>query len=99
MTVNVLAIVYGVIGVTNIALWASPIFGDFGTDGRLFWNPFINSFFTPFGQTLDWLPAWPLFETVVGTLLVFGTLYYVISVRGTVHDVESDAATGESMIG
>ncbi|MEO6058856.1 MAG: amino acid permease [Candidatus Limnocylindria bacterium] len=99
MTVNVLAIVYGVIGVANIALWASPIFGDFGTDGRLFWNPFINSFFTPFGQTLDWLPAWPLFETMVGTLLVFGTLYYVVSVRGTARDVESDAATGESMIG
>jgi amino acid transporter len=99
MTVNVLAIVYGAIGVINIGLWASPIFGDFGTDGRLFWNPFINSFFTPFGQTLDWLPAWPLFETMVGTLLVFGTLYYVLAVRGTTHDVESDAATGEAMIG
>jgi amino acid transporter len=89
MTVNVLAIIYGALGVLNIAIWASTdTFGDFGTDGRLYWNPYINSFFTPFGQTLDWLPAWPLFETMIGLLLVFGALYYVVSVRGRPHDVE-----------
>ena len=47
-----------------------------------YWNPFINSFLQWFGQPLDELPAWPLYETIVGTLLVFGALYYVVSVRG-----------------
>jgi len=32
-------------------------------------------------------------------LLVTGILYYLISVRGTAQDVESDAATGETTIG
>jgi len=40
-----------------------------------------------------------LFESIVGTLLVLGIVYYVIGVRGTAHDVESDAATGETVIG
>ncbi len=98
MTVNVLAVVWGILGVTNIALWNSEIFGDFGTEGRAIWNPWIDLFFTPFGQTLSWLPHWPLFETMVGLLLVLGGLYYVVSVRGRPHDVEADLATGEAMI-
>ena len=40
--------------------------------GRAYWNPPINSFLQLFGTPLDGLPAWPLFETIVGTLLVFG---------------------------
>ena len=28
------------------------------------------------------LPAWPLFETLVGLLLVIGAIYYVVAVRG-----------------
>jgi len=35
----------------------------------------------------------------VGVLLVTGIIYYVIAIRGTAHDVESDAATGETVIG
>ena len=99
MTVNVLAIVWGVLGLANIALWQADIFGDFGTAGRAFWNPWIDAFITPFGQKLSWMPHWPLFETMIGVLLVFGLLYYLVSIRGRAHDVESDAATGEALIG
>ncbi len=59
--------------IVNIALWHDPgLFGDFGGEGRTYWNPFINSFLQWFGQPLDQLPAWPLYETIVGTLLIFG---------------------------
>ena len=83
----------------NIALWADPMFGDFGTEGRAYWNPAINSFLQLFGTPLEGLPAWPLFETIVGTLLVFGGLYYAIAIRGRKADVGADAATGETLIG
>ena len=77
MLVNILALIYGGIMIVNIALWASPqLFGDFGSDGRNHWNPLINGLFTFDGQTLDGLPAWPLYETMVGLLLVVGGLYY-----------------------
>ncbi len=51
------------------------------------------------GEPLEGLPAWPLFESIVGLLLVLGLIYYLISVRGTAHDVESGPATGEEVIG
>ena len=37
----------------------------------------------------------------VGTILVFGALYYVIAVRGSAKDAETeaDAVTGEAVIG
>ena len=39
--------------VINIALWADTgLFGDWGTDGRLYWNPLINTFIKPFGQEI-----------------------------------------------
>ncbi len=100
--VTVLAIVWGVLGVINIGLWESTIFGDWGTAGRAIWNPFINTFFKPFGQELTWLPAWPLFETMIGLLLITGAIYYVLVVRRSAPDVESaaaDPATGEAVIG
>jgi urea carboxylase system permease len=101
MPVNILALIYGAVMIVNIALWAdSSLFGDFGGDGRLYWNPFINSFLQWFGQPLKGLPAWPLFETIVGFLLITGALYYLVSVRGRAKDVESaDAVTGEAVIG
>ena len=99
MLVNILALLYGGLMIINIALWVNPAFGDFGTDGRAFWNPFINTFLQWFGQPLDGLPAWPVFETVVGTLILVGGLYYVAAIRGKAHDIESDAATGEALIG
>ncbi len=100
MPVNILALVYGAVIIMNIALWNDPsLFGDFGGEGRGFWNPYINSFLQWFGQPLEQLPPWPLYETIVGTLLVAGAIYYVISVRGRASDVPADAATGEAIIG
>ena len=100
MVVNILALLYGGIMLINIGLWHdSNLFGNFGSANRELWNPFINGLFQFLGQPMDWLPAWPLYETIVGVLLVTGLLYYVVSVRGTAHDVESDAATGETLIG
>lgn len=100
MLVNVLALLYGAFILLNISLWNDPaLFGDFGGEGRLFWNPYINSFLQWFGQPLDRLPAWPLFETLVGAILILGLLYYLVSVRGRAPDVEADVATGESVIG
>ena len=67
MLVNILALIYGAVMIVNIALWAAPeLFGDFGGEGRNIWNPPINGLFEVNGQTLDGLPAWPLFETLVG---------------------------------
>jgi amino acid transporter len=100
--VNLLALIYGGLMIINIALWADgSLFGDWGTDGRLFWNPFINTFIKPFGNEIAGLPAWPVFETLVGTILIFGLIYYVVAVRGTAADVETEAdmVTGEAVIG
>lgn len=99
--INIVALVYGAVMIVNIALWNDPgLFGVFGGEGRLYWNPFINSFLQWFGQPLEGLPAWPLYETIVGTLLILGALYYLVSVRGRRHDVESaDEITGEATIG
>ena len=99
--INIVALIYGAVMIVNIALWYDPgLFGVFGGEGRTYWNPFINSFLQWFGQPLEGLPAWPLYETIVGTLLILGALYYIVSVRGRRHDVESaDEITGEATIG
>jgi urea carboxylase system permease len=100
MPVNILALVYGGVMLVNVALWTAPdLFGDFGGEGRGFWNPPINLYFQWFGSSLEWLPPWPLFETIVGFLLILGGLYYVVSVRGRAADIEADMATGETVIG
>ena len=32
--------------IVNVGLWASPeLFGDFGGEGRGYWNPLINGLF------------------------------------------------------
>jgi amino acid transporter len=100
MPINILALIWGALMLINIGLWASPeLFGDFGGEGRGFWNPLINGLFKVNGQELDMLPAWPLFESLVGLLLVTGALYYVGSIRGRAPDIEADAVTGEGVIG
>ena len=100
MPINILAILWGAVMLVNIALWASPeLFGDFGSEGRAYWNPLINGLFSIGGQPLEGLPAWPLFETLVGLLLVLGSIYYVIAVRGRAVEIEADAVTGEGIIG
>jgi urea carboxylase system permease len=99
--VNLLALVWGAVMLINIGLWASPeLFGDFGGDGRAYWNPLINGLFTVGGQKLEALPPWPLFETLVGVLLVAGVIYYAVSIRGTQHDIEAlPEAAPDAVIG
>jgi amino acid transporter len=99
-TVNVIAILYGALMLLNIAIWKDPrLFGNFGGDGRSITNPTIDSFVKPFGNEIAGMPAWPVFETLVVTLIVFGGIYYAVSVRGRAADREADLATGEAVIG
>ena len=102
MLVNLLALGWGGLMIINIGLWTDPgLFGNFGGDGRGF-TTLLTVFLKPFGAETapDWVPAWPTFETLVGVILVTGLAYYLLAVRGTVHDVETaDAATGEAVIG
>ena len=98
--VNVIAILYGGLMLINIALWQDPgIFGDFGGAGRAITNPTIDTFIKPFGTVIAGMPPWPVFETLVATLVVLGAVYYVIAVRGREADVEGDRATAEGVIG
>jgi amino acid transporter len=98
--ISVLAILYGGLMLINIGIWQDPnLFGLFGGDGRAITNPTIDGFIKPFGNEIAGMPAWPIFETLVGVLLLLGILYYVVSIRGRKADVESDAATGEATIG
>jgi hypothetical protein len=79
--------------IINIALWHDEnLFGNFGTANRGLWNPFINGLFEFLGSPLEGLPAWTLYESIVGLLLVVGVIYYLIAVRGRPHDLESELA-------
>ena len=93
-----LALIYGAVMIVNIALWNREIFGDLGTEGRALLEPVRELVPDLPRPPIEWLPAWPLFETMVGLFLVLGLIYYVIAVRGTAHDIEARSATGE-MIG
>ncbi len=57
----------------------------------------MNSFLTFLGEPIEWLPAWPLFETMVGLFLVLGIIYYLIAVRGKAHDVEGVDPQGDML--
>lgn len=100
--INIVALIYGALMVINIGLWESSIFGDYGNELRSIWsNPPINTFLQFNGQVLSGLPAIPVFEFFVGTVLLFGILYYVLSGQRGKEDVEQiapDAATGEAVI-
>jgi urea carboxylase system permease len=99
MLVNSLAIIYGATMLFNIGIWQDKgLFGEFGGDGRGFTNPGIGSFLTPFGNKIDGLPTWPTFETLVALILITGAIYYAVAIRGRVHDIEADVATGEAVI-
>jgi amino acid transporter len=100
MPINILAILYGGLMLFNIAVWQDEgLFGNFGGAGRGLTNPNIDTFIKPFGNVIEGLPAWPVFEVLVAALLIFGALYYLVSIRGRAADVEADAATGEAVIG
>ncbi|HSL77130.1 MAG TPA: amino acid permease [Candidatus Limnocylindrales bacterium] len=99
--INVLALIYGGLMIVNIGLWVNPLFGDFGTDLRALSNPFINTFLSWGGEVLEGLPAIPVFETLVGLVVLFGAAYYVLAQRGREEEakVAPDLATGEATIG
>ncbi|TMD25678.1 MAG: amino acid permease [Chloroflexi bacterium] len=106
-TLNILALIWGGAMVINIGIWTSPIFGDFGNDLRNTWsNPFINTFLS-LGKTADGkpnvltgLPSLPVFETLVGLVVIVGAIYYVVSRQTAREDVvPADVATGEATIG
>ena len=101
--INILALIWGGLMIINIAIWTDPnLFGVFGNDLRNTWsNPFINTFIKIGGQVQEGLPAWPIFETLVGAVVLIGAVYYVVAQRGKldVVQVQADAATGEAMIG
>jgi hypothetical protein len=105
--INVLALLWGGLMIINIGLWTNPLFGDYGNDLRNTWsNPFINTFLS-LGKTADGkpnvltgLPEIPVFETLVGLVLIVGLIYYVITRQTAREDrVEPDLATGETVIG
>ena len=98
--INILALVWGTAMVINIGLWTDPMFGAFGSDLRNTWsNPFINTFLKFNGQVLEGLPAIPVFEALVGTIVIAGVIYYLAAQRGREDRVEPDVATGEAVIG
>jgi len=100
---NILALVWGGLMIINIALWTdTSLFGVFGNDLRNTWsNPFINTFIKIGGQVQEGLPAWPIFETLVGTVVLAGAVYYAVAQRGKVETIQMpvDTATGEAVIG
>ena len=86
----------------NIGLWASPeLFGDFGGEGRDVLEPAHQRRSADRSASqLDGLPAWPLFETLVGAP-ARRRRHLLRSSRSAAarQDVEADAATGEAVIG
>jgi amino acid transporter len=105
--INILALVWGGLMIVNIGLWTAPnLFGVFGTDLRNTWsNPFINGFIaigknadgTP--NILTGLPAIPIFEALVGVVVIVGAIYYFAIQARRADVVEPDLATGEARIG
>jgi amino acid transporter len=96
---NILALIWGGAMIINIGLWTDPMFGAFGDTLRETWsNPFIDTFLTFGGEPIPGLPHWPVFETLVGTIVLVGAVYYLVAQRGREDRVEADVATGEAMI-
>lgn len=97
--INVLALVWGGVMIINIGLWTDPVFGAFGDSLRETWsNPFIDTFITIGGNPVEGLPHWPVFETLVGAIVLVGAAYYLVAQRGRADHIDADVATGEAMI-
>ena len=91
LLINILALIWGGLMIVNIGLWNdTALFGDFGTEGRLFWNPTLNTVIKPFGQEVGGMPTWPFFETMIGLILIVGAIYYLAVVRRQATDVEGE---------
>ena len=105
--INILALVWGGLMIINFALWQTDSFGAFGTasyplpDGtsvgiRDLSNPILAST-KVFGVDVS-LPAIPIFELIMITVVVVGVIYYLATQRGKVEEVAADSATGEAVI-
>lgn len=107
---NVLALVWGGLMILNFALWQTDTFGTFGTasyplpDGtvvglRDLSNPILAS--TKILGTDVALPLIPIFELIMGVVIIFGLVYYFVAERGRINreKLEADALTGELAIG
>jgi hypothetical protein len=100
LIVNILAVVYGAVMIVNFGLWHLDAFGDFGTGLRDISNPTINTLTFLGSAPLTGLPAWPIFETTVGLILIVGAIYYLAAERGRVEKeaASPNLATGEAVI-
>ena len=107
---NILALVWGGLMILNFALWQTDAFGAFGTasyplpDGtvvglRDLSNPILAS--TKILGTDVALPLIPIFELIMGVVVIFGLVYYFVAERGRINreKIEGDALTGEVAIG
>lgn len=105
--INIAALIWGGLMVINIGIWTWPeVFGDFGNDLRNTWsNPFINTFIAlgknedGTANILTGLPSIPIFEAIVGLVVIVGLVYYLVAQRGREDRVDADVATGEAVIG
>ena len=71
--INILGLIYGGVMVINFGLWHNSAFGDWGNGLRDLTNPTINTL-TIFGKALTGLPSWPIYETFLGIVLLFGII-------------------------
>ncbi len=107
---NILALVWGGLMIINFALWQTDTFGALGTasyplpDGsavglRDLSNPILAST-KVLGVDVS-LPPIPVFELIMGIVLIVGFLYYLLAERGRINaeKVDADTVTGEAVIG
>ena len=100
--INILALVWGGDDHQHRPVDRPGRSGTSGTTCANTWsNPFINTFLKVGGQTLTGLPAIPMFEILVGVVLLVRVVYYLAgrARQDRPERVEADAATGEAMIG
>jgi urea carboxylase system permease len=113
--INILALLWGGAMIINFALWNNPTFGPFGSmtytipasgstaaqtiNLRDLTNPLLNTL--SFGGTVQsGLPAIPLFEFTLATILVTGFVYYLATERRRLPEetIVADEITGEATI-
>ena len=99
LLVNIIAVVYGAVMIVNFGLWHLDALGDWGSSLRDISNPTINTLTFLGSGKLTSLPAWPIFETTVGLVLIAGIVYYLVAERGKLQPDRADLATGEVAIG
>ena len=97
LLVNIIAVVYGAVMIVNFGLWHFDAFGDWGSGLRDASNPTINTLTFLGSKPLASLPAWPIFETTVGSVFIVGVLYYLVAQRGKTETAPADAAMGEAV--